>query len=134
MGLTLDERGIPAKAEERFEIAEKIISKAAEYGIRKEDVFIDCLVLTVSAQQKEVQETLKAVRMVKEKLGVKTVLGVSNISFGLPNRELINETFLALALANGLDLPIINPNVNGMTRVIDSYNVYIIMIKVLNLY
>ncbi|OVE69534.1 homocysteine methyltransferase [Clostridium diolis] len=123
VGLTLDERGIPAKAEERFEIAEKIISKAAEYGIRKEDVFIDCLVLTVSAQQKEVQETLKAVRMVKEKLGVKTVLGVSNISFGLPNRELINETFLALALANGLDLPIINPNVNGMTRVIDSYNV-----------
>lgn len=123
VGLTLDERGIPAKAEERFEIAEKIISKAAEYGIRKEDVFIDCLVLTVSAQQKEVQETLKAVRMVKEKLGVKTVLGVSNISFGLPNRELINETFLVLALANGLDLPIINPNVNGMTRVIDSYNV-----------
>lgn len=121
--MTLDERGIPAKAEERFEIAEKIISKAAEYGIRKEDVFIDCLVLTVSAQQKEVQETLKAVRMVKEKLGVKTVLGVSNISFGLPNRELINETFLVLALANGLDLPIINPNVNGMTRVIDSYNV-----------
>ncbi len=123
VGLTLDERGIPAKAEERFEIAEKIISKAAEYGIRKEDVFIDCLVLTVSAQQKEVQETLKAVRMVKEKLGAKTVLGVSNISFGLPNRELINETFLTLALANGLDLPIINPNVNGMTRVIDSYNV-----------
>ncbi|EHI98914.1 Methionine synthase [Clostridium sp. DL-VIII] len=123
VGLTLDERGIPAKAEERFEIAKKIINKAAEYGIKKEDVFIDCLVLTVSAQQEEVQETLKAVRMVKEKLGVKTVLGVSNISFGLPNRELINETFLALALANGLDLPIINPNAKGMTRVIDSYNV-----------
>lgn len=123
VGLTLDERGIPAKAEERFEIAKKIIDRAAHYGIRKEDVFIDCLVLTVSAQQKEVQETLKAVRMVKENLGAKTVLGVSNISFGLPNRELINETFLALALANGLDLPIINPNVSGMTRVIDSYNV-----------
>jgi 5-methyltetrahydrofolate--homocysteine methyltransferase len=123
VGLTLDERGIPAKAKERFEIAKKIINRAAEYGIKKEDVFIDCLVLTVSAQQEEVQETLKAVRMVKEKLGAKTVLGVSNISFGLPNRELINETFLALALANGLDLPIINPNVSGMTRVIDSYNV-----------
>jgi 5-methyltetrahydrofolate--homocysteine methyltransferase len=123
VGLTLDERGIPAKAEERFEIAKKIINRAAEYGIKKEDVFIDCLVLTVSAQQEEVQETLKAVRMVKEKLGVKTVLGVSNISFGLPNRELVNETFLALALANGLDLPIINPNAKGMTRVIDSYNV-----------
>lgn len=123
VGLTLDERGIPAKAEERFEIAKKIINRAAEYGIKKEDIFIDCLVLTVSAQQEEVQETLKAVRMVNEKLGAKTVLGVSNISFGLPNRELINETFLALALANGLDLPIINPNVSGMTRVIDSYNV-----------
>ncbi|WP_077849227.1 homocysteine S-methyltransferase family protein [Clostridium puniceum] len=123
VGLTLDDNGIPAKAEERFAIAEKIVKRAAEYGIRKEDVFIDCLVLTVSAQQEEVQETLKAVRMVKEKLGVKTVLGVSNISFGLPNRELINETFLALALANGLDLPIINPNADGMTRVIHSYNV-----------
>jgi len=123
VGLTLDDKGIPAKAEERFAIAEKIVKRAAEYGIKKEDILIDCLVLTVSAQQEEVQETLKAVRMVKEKLGVKTVLGVSNISFGLPNRELINETFLALALANGLDLPIMNPNADGMTRVIDSYNV-----------
>ncbi len=123
VGLTLDDKGIPPKAKERFNIAEKIVKRAAEYGIKKEDVFIDCLVLTVSAQQEEVQETLKAVRMVKEKLGVKTLLGVSNISFGLPNRELINETFLALALANGLDLPIMNPNARGMTRVIDSYNV-----------
>ncbi len=123
VGLTLDDKGIPPKSEERFAIAEKIVNRAAEYGIKKEDIFIDCLVLTVSAQQEEVQETLKAVRMVKEKLGVKTVLGVSNISFGLPNRELINETFLALALANGLDLPIMSPNASGMTRVIDSYNV-----------
>lgn len=123
IGLTLDENGIPKKAEDRFKIAQKIVDKAAEYGIRKENVFIDCLVLTVSAQQEEVQETLKAVRMVKERLGVKTLLGVSNISFGLPNRKLINETFLALALANGLDLPIMNPNENGMIRVIDSYNV-----------
>ena len=123
IGLTLDERGIPSKAEERFKIAEKIVNKAEEYGIRRENVFIDCLVLTASAQQAEVQETLKAVRMVKERLGVKTLLGVSNISFGLPNRKLINETFLSLALANGLDLPIMNPNENGMVRVIDSYNV-----------
>jgi len=123
VGLTLDDNGIPLKAEARFAIAEKIVKRAAEYGIKKEDIFIDCLVLTVSAQQEEVQETLKAVRMVKEKLGVKTVLGVSNISFGLPNRELINETFLGLALANGLDLPIMNPNADGMTRVIHSYNV-----------
>ena len=123
VGLTLDENGIPNKAEDRFKIAQKIVDKAAEYGIRRENVFIDCLVLTVSAQQEEVQETLKAVRMVKERLGVKTLLGVSNISFGLPNRKLINETFLALALANGLDLPIMNPNESGMIRVIDSYNV-----------
>lgn len=123
IGLTLDEKGIPFKAEERFKIAEKIIKRAEEYGIRREDVFIDCLVLTVSAQQKEVQETLKAVRMVKEKLNVKTLLGVSNISFGLPNRQFINETFLASALANGLDLPIMNPNEEGMMRVIDTYNV-----------
>lgn len=123
VGLTLDDNGIPPKAEQRFAIAEKIVKRAAEYGIKKEDIFIDCLVLTVSAQQEEVQETLKAVRMVKEKLGVKTVLGVSNISFGLPNRELINETFLALALANGLDMPIMNPNAGGMMRVIHSYNV-----------
>ncbi|NME82731.1 homocysteine S-methyltransferase family protein [Clostridium sp. SM-530-WT-3G] len=123
IGLTLDEKGIPLKAEDRFKIAEKIIKRAEEYGIRREDVFIDCLVLTVSAQQKEVQETLKAVRMVKEKLNVKTLLGVSNISFGLPNRQFINETFLASALANGLDLPIMNPNAEGMMRVIDTYNV-----------
>lgn len=123
VGLTLDEKGIPPKAEDRFKIAEKIVNKAIEYGIRKEDVFIDCLVLTVSAQQEEVQETLKAVRMVKERLGVKTLLGVSNISFGLPNRQFINETFLALALGNGLDLPIMNPNETGMMRIVDTYNV-----------
>lgn len=123
VGLTLDDNGIPPKAKQRFAIAEKIVKRAAEYGIKKEDIFIDCLVLTVSAQQEEVKETLKAVRMVKERLGVKTVLGVSNISFGLPNRELINETFLALALANGLDMPIMNPNAEGMMRVIHSYNV-----------
>ncbi|MBE6061959.1 MAG: homocysteine methyltransferase [Clostridium butyricum] len=123
IGLTLDENGIPLKAEERFKIAEKIIKRAEEYGIRRENVFIDCLVLTVSAQQKEVQETLKAVRMVKERLQVKTLLGISNISFGLPNRGFINETFLASALASGLDLPIMNPNAEGMMRVIDTYNV-----------
>ena len=97
--------------------------KAKEYGIDKSNVFIDCLVLTASAQQAEVKETLKALRMVKERLGVKTLLGVSNISFGLPCRELINETFLSLALGCGLDLPIMNPNSRGMMDVINSYNV-----------
>lgn len=123
VGLTLSENGIPSKAEERFAIAEKIYETALSYGIPKEDIFIDCLTLTVSAQQEEVAETLKAVRMVKERLGLKTVLGVSNISFGLPNRALINETFLSLALANGLDLPIINPNAQGMMGVIAAYKV-----------
>ena len=123
IGLTLDKKGIPPTAEERFAIAEKIVNRALEYGIKREDVFIDCLVLTASAQQKEVQETLKAVRMVHERLGVKTLLGVSNISFGLPCRQLINETFLAAALANGLDLPIMNPNSQGMMDVVNSYKV-----------
>ena len=123
VGLTLDKKGIPPTAEERFKIAEKIVMKAKEYGIVKSNVFIDCLVLTASAQQAEVKETLKALRMVKERLGVKTLLGVSNISFGLPCRELINETFLSLALGCGLDLPIMNPNSRGMMDVINSYKV-----------
>lgn len=123
IGLTLDKNGIPPKAEERVAIAEKIIKRAESYGIRREDIFIDCLVLTASAQQKEVKETLKAVTLVKEKFNVKTLLGVSNISFGLPNRALINESFLALALGAGLDLPIMNPNSEGMMDVIRAYRV-----------
>lgn len=123
IGLTLDKNGIPPKAEERVAIAEKIIKKAESYGIKREDIFIDCLVLTASAQQKEVKETLKAVTLVKEKFNVKTLLGVSNISFGLPNRALINESFLALALGAGLDLPIMNPNSEGMMDVIRAYRV-----------
>lgn len=123
VGLTLDNNGIPKDYESRFKIAEKIVNRAVEYGIKKEDVYIDCLALTVSAQQEEVMDTLKALRMVKERLGVKTLLGVSNISFGLPNRDLINETFLALALGAGLDLPIINPNKEGMMNVINSFKV-----------
>jgi 5-methyltetrahydrofolate--homocysteine methyltransferase len=109
VGLTLDEKGIPSKAEDRFKIAEKIVKKAEQYGIGKEDIYIDCLTLTAAAQQEEVMETVKALSMVKEKLNVKTVLGVSNVSFGLPNRDLINRTFLAASLFAGLDLPIINP-------------------------
>ena len=123
IGLTLDENGLPQTAEERVRIAEKIIRKAGEYGIPKEDVIIDCLTLTVSAQQEQAMETLKAVRMVKEHFGVKTVLGVSNISFGLPDRETINTAFLTLALGQGLDLPIINPNVRSMTGAVDAFKV-----------
>lgn len=121
VGLTLDSRGIPATAAGRFEIAEKIVKKAASYGIDRGDVYIDCLTLTAAAQQKEVRETLKALDMVKEKLGVKTVLGVSNVSFGLPNRGLLNRTFLGAALAAGLDLPIINPLDKGMIDVINAF-------------
>lgn len=121
IGLTLDE-GIPLKAEERFEIAKKIIKKAEQYGIGKEDIIIDCLTLTASAQQKEVRETLCAMKMVKE-LGVHTVLGVSNVSFGLPNRPLLNRTFLTLAMEAGLDLPIINPLDTELMGTIDAFHV-----------
>ncbi|KEH96012.1 homocysteine S-methyltransferase family protein [Clostridium massiliodielmoense] len=123
IGLTLDNKGIPKTASERFKIAERILNTALDYGIKKEDVYIDCLTLTVSAQQNEVMETLKALKMVKERLGVKTVLGISNISFGLPNRDIINETFLSLALGSGLDLPIMNPTKQGMINIINAYKV-----------
>lgn len=123
IGLTLDERGIPNQAEERFEIAEKIVKTALQYGIPKEDLYIDCLTLTASVQQAEVRETLRALQMVKERLHVKTVLGISNISFGLPERETINTSFLTLAMAHGLDLPIINPNNRSMMNAIDAFNV-----------
>lgn len=121
VGLTLDENGIPKSAEERFAIAERILDRALSYGIPREDVYIDCLTLTVSAEQEGAAETLKALRMVKERLGLKTVLGVSNISFGLPNRELINCNFLAAAMNSGLDLPIINPNVASMSGAVRAY-------------
>lgn len=123
VGLTLDENGIPPTAEGRVAIAERIMNKAAEYGIRKEDIFIDCLTLTVSTEQKAVLETLKALHEVKTRLGMRTVLGVSNISFGLPTRELINSTFLSMALDRGLDLPIINPNITAMSGAVFAYRV-----------
>ena len=123
VGLTLDESGIPKTAEGRFGIAKRILDKAIEIGIPKENVFIDCLTLTASAEQEGVMETLNALNRVKNELGLKTVLGVSNISFGLPNRELVNQAFLTMALANGLDLPIINPNVTAMTGAFMAYKV-----------
>lgn len=121
VGLTLDENGIPPKAEERFAIAKKIMDRAVAIGIPKEDVYIDCLTLTASAEQEAVMETLHALNRVKTELGLKTVLGVSNISFGLPNRELVNHIFLAMALNNGLDLPIINPNNEAMSGTVRAY-------------
>lgn len=123
VGLTLDENGIPKTAEGRFEIAKRIVSRAEELGIDRRDVYIDCLTLTVSAEQDACRETLKALHRVKTELGCKTCLGVSNISFGLPNRELVNRTFLTMALEEGLDLPIINPNVESMTGAVRAYRV-----------
>lgn len=123
IALTLDEKGIPKTAEERLKIAERIIDKAAEYGIHKEDIIIDCLVLTASAQQREVKETVKAVSLVKERIGIKTTLGVSNVSFGLPARGILNRTFLAMALTAGLDAPIINPMEEDMMSTIKAFNV-----------
>lgn len=122
IGLALDENGIPPLAKDRYKIAKKIIKKAESYGIAKENIIIDCLVLTASAQQKEVMETVKAVAMVKE-LGVHTVLGVSNVSFGLPNRPLLNRTFLSMVMSAGLDLPIINPLDQELMSTIDAFNV-----------
>lgn len=121
VGLTLDENGIPAKAEERFEIAKRIMERALEIGIPKRDIYIDCLTLTASAEQDGAAQTLKAVKMVTQQLGLKTVLGVSNISFGLPNRELVNSTFLTMAMNNGLTLPIINPNAAAMTGAVCAF-------------
>lgn len=123
IGLTLDDEGIPASAEGRFKIAEKIVKMAVAYGIPKENIIIDCLALTASAQQAEVFETLKTIEKVKKELGVCTALGVSNVSFGLPLREVINQTFLTMALYAGLDAPIINPAHEPMKLAIASYEV-----------
>ncbi len=121
VGLTLDKDGIPKTAEKRFEIAEKILERAMEYGIPKRDVFIDCLTLTASAEQDGAVETLKAMSRVRGELGLKNVLGVSNISFGLPNRELVNSTFLTMAMNSGLDLPIMNPNSAAMSGAVGAF-------------
>ncbi|HHV82220.1 MAG TPA: dihydropteroate synthase [Tepidanaerobacter syntrophicus] len=123
IGLTLDENGIPSRAEDRFKIAERIVKTAEEYGISKENLLIDCLVIAASAQQDDVKEIVKAVRLVKEYLGVKTVLGVSNVSFGLPNRSLLNRTFLAMALEAGLDAPIIDPTDKEVMGTVNAFNV-----------
>lgn len=109
IALTLDDQGIPPTAFERLAVARKIVQRAEEMGIPREDIMVDCLVLTVSAQPEGVPETLKAISMVKQELGLTTSLGVSNVSFGLPNRPLINAAFFAMALAAGLDAAILNP-------------------------
>ncbi|MBQ3395758.1 MAG: homocysteine S-methyltransferase family protein, partial [Synergistaceae bacterium] len=122
LGLTLDENGIPETAEERFRIAERIINEAERIGIPRRNILIDCLTLTASAQQKLVPETLKAIRMVKDKLGVCTVLGLSNVSFGLPRRPLVNRTMMIAAIMNGLDSAIINPGDTDLKESLYAWN------------
>lgn len=120
--LCLDENGIPETAQGRIAIAEKIIRTAAEYGIEKKDLIVDALTMTVSTDKNTAVETLKAVKYIREELGVNTVLGVSNISFGLPERDTINATFFALALQSGLSAGIINPLSSQMMNAYFSYN------------
>lgn len=121
VGLTLDERGIPETAQERFEIAKKIIDTAKEYGIDKKDIVIDVLAMTISSDKMGALTTLKALEMVRNNLGVNTVLGVSNISFGLPQREHINTAFYTLAMQKGLTSAIINPSSESMMKAYYSY-------------
>ena len=121
VALTLDESGIPETADGRIEIAKKIYRTAAEYGIAKKDILIDALCLTISSDSKGALTTLETLRRVRDELHGKTVLGVSNISFGLPQREIINASFFTMALQNGLNAAIINPNSEAMMRAYYSF-------------
>ena len=116
VALTLDERGIPATAEERVEIAKRIIATAAEYGIEKKDIVFDTLAMAVSADKNAAVTTLSALRTIKEELGCHTSLGVSNISFGLPVRDAVNSAFFAMAMENGLSAAIMNPHSAEMMK------------------
>ena len=120
--LCLDENGIPETADGRIKVAKKIINTAAEYGIDKKDLIVDALAMTISTDTQNAIETLKAVDYIKHTLGVNTVLGVSNISFGLPNREAVNTAFYTLCLKAGLSAGIINPKSQSMMNAYYSYN------------
>ena len=119
--LCLDEDGIPSTAQDRIAIAKKIIKRAAEYGIDKKNLAVDALVMTISTDTNNAIETLNAVDYIRNTLGVNTVLGVSNISFGLPNREAVNTAFYTLAMSRGLSAGIINPNSRPMMNAFFSY-------------
>jgi 5-methyltetrahydrofolate--homocysteine methyltransferase len=108
IGLCMDDAGIPDTPGRRLEVAKKIVDRAAGLGIPREDILIDCLALTVGADSQAGWTTLQAIRLVKQELGVNTALGASNISFGLPDRETINGAFLAIAIAHGLNCPIVD--------------------------
>ncbi len=121
VGLCLDEKGLPKTARQRLDIARRILDRALEVGIPREDVWVDCLTLTASAQPDQARETLEAVSGAHHDLGLQTVLGVSNISFGLPQRGVVNRTFLAAALARGLTLPILDPNRSEMMDTVRAF-------------
>ncbi|MBQ7117805.1 MAG: homocysteine S-methyltransferase family protein [Clostridia bacterium] len=121
IALTIDESGIPDTAGGRTAIAEKIIAECAKYGIDKKDIIVDPLAMTVSSDNRSGRITLDSVKMIKEKLGVKTSLGVSNISFGLPSRETVNSHFLTMAFTSGLDCAIMNPYSAAMMESYYSY-------------
>ena len=123
VGLAIDERGIQPKAEDRVAIARRIKKAALDAGIPQEDIYIDCLTLTASAQQEDVLATVQALHTCKTELGVRTILGVSNISFGLPCRPYLNTTFLTMAMYAGLDLAIMNPSSEEMMAAVYAYNV-----------
>ena len=108
IGLTMDDDGIPSESAKRLTIARKIVERAEALGIPREDVLIDCLALTVGADSQAGVVSLGAMRMVREELGVNMTLGASNVSFGLPEREVINWAFLAMAIQNGVNCPIVN--------------------------
>lgn len=108
IGMTVDDEGIPDKVERRVAIAHKIVERAEKSGIAREDVIIDCVTMTLGADPKTALITVESLRRIKEELGVNMTLGASNISFGLPNRDLINNAFLAVAIAAGLNCPVIN--------------------------
>lgn len=122
VALTLDENGIPDTAEGRVEIAERILKKATEHGINKKDIVFDTLALTISADNKAALSTLNALRIIKNELGCHTVLGVSNVSFGLPNRDIINSVFFGMALENGLSAAIMNPYSADMMKTYYAFN------------
>ncbi len=121
VGLTMDKSGIPETAEKRIAIAKRILEAAEAHGICREDVLIDCLTLTISAQQKQAAETLKAMRYIHDEMGLHCVLGVSNISFGLPQRQHITTSFLTQAMCCGLDFPILNPNQKEIMDAVSAY-------------
>ena len=122
VGLTIDEEGIPKDAEGRVRVAGKIINEAAKYGIDKNDIVIDVLTRTISSEKDGAKVTLEALKRVREEFGVRTVLGVSNISFGLPRRPIVNSYFYAMAMQNGLTAGIINPSSEDMMKAYRSYN------------